>query len=107
MITTNITFIQPPRHSENPDDHYRFLHSTLPLYYGTVDVGDKGRLFELFNHISDKLCAQKKIVTQELLDKQEMFADVHQELLFSPNLPIWFHNDYRRSKDHFESTIIT
>lgn len=78
-----------PRHSENPEDHYRFIISS-------IDSDKKDKIMELFNRISEK-----KFLPREFLDKRDMFAEVHQELLMSPDLPIWFKNDYTQSKEHF------
>ena len=80
-----------PRHSENPEDHYRFIMSSI------YDDDKKAKIMELFNRISEK-----KFLPREFLDKRDMFTEVHQELLMSPNLPLWFKNDYTCSKEHFD-----
>lgn len=89
-----------PRHSSNPEDHYRFLCSLLPLRFKGNDIEEKRKT--LMNVVSR--VSEKKIMTQDYINKREMFADVHQELLYSPNLPIWFGNEYTRSKEHFDAT---
>ena len=89
-----------PRHSSNPDDHYRFLCSLLPLSFKGDDIEEKSKiLVNIVNRVSEK-----KIVTRDCINKRGMFAEVHQELLYSPNLPVWFGNEYTRSKEHFDAT---
>lgn len=86
-----------PRHSENPEDHYRFVYSTIKNDKKTIR-----KLQELFDRISEK-----KILTQEYYDKRELFEEVHRELLLSPNLAEWYENDYTRTKEHFCTQVQT
>lgn len=86
-----------PRMSENPEDHYRFIYSTVP---GDEEIVSK--LLTMFDRISEK-----KIFQQEYYDKREHFEEVHRELLLSPNLAEWYENDYTRTKEHFCTQVQT
>lgn len=82
-----------PRHSEDPEDHYRFIYSAVKDNEEKVQ-----KLQELFNRISEK-----KIYSWEYYDKRDIFEEIHRELLFSPHLPTWHENEYTRSREHFET----
>jgi len=84
-----------PVFSDNPTDHYIYISSFIKKKY-------RKKIFEALNSISEK-----KIITQKYLNKIHTFKNVHHELLFSPELPKWFHNEYTTAMDNFNNIKIS
>lgn len=90
-LETDSEYYFHPRHSENPEDHYRFIYSM------TMHNEDMTKILQdLFHRVFGK-----DILPQEYYDKRELFDEVHHELLLSPHLPTWYENEYTRTGKHF------
>lgn len=50
----------------------------------------------------------KRVMNSEfeiIMDQRRYLDSVHNELLYDPDVPRWFTNEFRRARDHFESLL--